>query len=127
MTRPPSKRLTDVELELMSILWKTGGATVHEVQAALPPGRNLAYTSVSTILRILEQKKILQTRKEGRGHRYVPRVSKADHEAATIEHVVEKVFDGERASLIRRLIDSQGISESELLELKKILTDRLGK
>ncbi|HEY0706619.1 MAG TPA: BlaI/MecI/CopY family transcriptional regulator, partial [Polyangia bacterium] len=63
----PEKSLTEVELELMTILWQLGGGTVNEVMAALPEGRTLAYTSVSTILRILEQKGVLSAEKVGRG------------------------------------------------------------
>ena len=89
--------LTDAELELMTILWKLGQGSVNEVMAELPKGRDLAYTSVSTILRILEQKQILTTRKEGRGHLYIPKITKAEYEEATIEKVVAKVFDGSAA------------------------------
>ena len=54
-TTRPTRLLTESELELMTILWRLEGATVNEVLEALPPDRPLAYTSVSTILRILEQ------------------------------------------------------------------------
>ncbi|WP_256588219.1 BlaI/MecI/CopY family transcriptional regulator, partial [Pseudomonas sp. GW460-R15] len=67
--------------------------------------RKLAYTSISTILRILEQKGILKTRKEGRGHIYIPILKKADYESRAVKHMVEKVFDGAPMALVRQLID----------------------
>lgn len=120
-----SKRLTEVELELMNILWKLGEGGVHDVIAALGPGRKLAYTSVSTILRILEQKKIVKSRKEGRGHVYLPVLTKAEHEAASLHHLVEKVFDDNPGTLVRRLLDTEKLSKDELVALKELFNERL--
>jgi predicted transcriptional regulator len=119
--RRPDKLLTEVELELMNILWRLGGGTVGEVLAHLPPERPLAYTSVSTILRILEQKEILRSEKLGRGHRYQPLVPKEQYEAYALEHVVGRVFGGEPLALVRRLVDSAGLSKRDLAELKSLL------
>lgn len=115
------KLLTDVELELISILWKIGEGTVNDVISFLPPNRDLAYTSVSTILRILEQKKIIKARKEGRGHTYIPLLTKDEYEKKTIKHVVEKVFDSPMA-LVKQLLDSTNLSEAELKEIKSLLS-----
>jgi predicted transcriptional regulator len=116
-----SKMLTDVELELMTILWRIGEGSVAGVMTELPQGRDLAYTSVSTILRILEQKKILKTRKEGRGHIYIPILSKTDYEAKTVRHVVENVFEGAPITLIRTLLDTVDLNNEELEEIRKII------
>lgn len=117
-----SKMLTEVELELMSILWRLGEGSVSEVIEQLPIGRDLAYTSVSTILRILEQKKILTTRKEGRGHVYIPHLLKPEYEARAIRHVVDRVFDGAPIALVKQLIDVGSFSVADLDELKKMLS-----
>lgn len=117
----PAKLLTDTELELMSILWSIGEGSVAEVIDHLPHGRELAYTSVSTILRILEQKKVLLTRKEGKGHIYIPLLRKSDYEKRAVKHVVEKVFHGEPGLLVKQLLDTAGLSEAELKEIKVLL------
>ena len=119
--RRPDKLLTEVELELMNILWRLGGGTVSEVLAHLPPERPLAYTSVSTILRILEQKEVLRSEKLGRGHRYEPLVAKEVYEVYALEHVVGRVFGGEPLALVRRLMDTAGLSKRDLAELKSLL------
>lgn len=119
------KLLTEAELELMGILWKLGQGTVNDVIAQLPPERKLAYTSVSTILRILEQKEALDSRKEGRGHVYVPRLSKAKYEAASVKHLVSKVFDGAPSSLVRCLLERENLSEEELREIRALLNERM--
>ena len=119
------KSLTDAELELMTILWRLSEGSVNDVLAALPPERKLAYTSVSTILRILEQKKIVASRKEGRGHVYFPRISKSEYEADTIENVVTKVFDGAPVALVKQLLDTTHLSEADLKEIRKLLNERM--
>jgi predicted transcriptional regulator len=115
------KQLTEVELELMQILWRIGQGSVSEVIEQLPPSRKLAYTSVSTILRILEKKGILQAQKEGRGHIYVPQLPAEDFEAATVQRVVEKVFHGEPSALVRQLLGSIEINDSELEKIRNLL------
>lgn len=115
--------LTDVELELMNILWRLGEGSVAEVLENLPIGRELAYTSVSTILRILEQKEVLKTRKEGRGHIYIPILLKNEYEAKAVKHVVDKVFQGTPVALVKQLLDNIKVDADELKELKKLISD----
>ena len=125
-SKRPERLLTESELELMTILWREGGSTAGEVLEALPAQRPLAYTSVSTILRILEQKGVVNSEKVGRGHRYVPAVDKKDYEAFALGQVVNKVFDGQPLSLVRRLVDTAGLTRQDIAELKDLLdqTDR---
>ncbi len=122
---PPEKLLTQVELELMSILWKLGSGSVHEVILQLASDRALAYTSVSTILRILESKGFLETRKQGRGHQYVPVISKAAYESTTVQDVVTRVFDGTPTTLVRRLLEVGDLSREDLREIQALLEEKL--
>jgi predicted transcriptional regulator len=119
-----SKLLTETELELMNILWKLGEGSVNDVLADLPKERDLAYTSVSTILRILEQKKIVSSRKEGRGHIYLPLIKKEAYETTSLQHLVNKVFDGEPSTLVKRLIESRDLDPEELDEIRKLLNEK---
>lgn len=120
-------KLTDVELELMTILWKITEGSVADVIEQLPPSRDLAYTSVSTILRILEQKGVLKTRKEGRGHVYTPILKKSDYETRTVRDVVDRVFQGTPIALVKQLLDSVDLKENELKELKELVKKWDGK
>ncbi len=121
MKKMDSKLLTETELELMTILWRLHEGTVADVIEQLPKERNLAYTSVSTILRILEQKEILKTRKEGRGHVYIPTLKKSEYEVKAVRHVVDRVFDGTPVALVRQLLDSGNLSEKDLKDLKNLI------
>jgi len=119
------KLLTDVELELMNILWRLGEGSVNDVLEELPRERKLAYTSVSTILRILEQKEVLSSRKQGRGHIYIPLIKKNEYESKTVKHLVDKVFEGEPSALVLRLLDTKKLSAEDLSEIKKMLNERM--
>lgn len=113
--------LTDVELELMRILWRVGEGSVSEVMQHLDKDRELAYTSVSTILRILEQKGVVKTRKEGRGHIYTPVLKKDEYEVRTVRQVVEQVFEGTPVALVRQLLKAGNLRKEELAELKALI------
>lgn len=121
-----STELTQVELEIMNILWSLGEGSVRAVMAALPKERDLAYTSVSTMLRILEQKGVIKARKEAAGHVYVPILAQADFATASVERLVTDVFAGERTTLVARLISDEGLERDELLRLRRLLDERLG-
>lgn len=120
-----TKPLTAVELELMTILWRLGEASVNEILQALPPERDLAYTSVSTMIRILEQKGVVRSRKEGRGHVYLPVLDKSSYEAISVQHLVETVFEGTPSALVRRLLEAEDLSEDDLSSIRSLL-DRQG-
>ena len=120
----PNGRLTEVELELMSIIWRLGEGTVNDVLAGLPADRPLAYTSVSTILRILEKKGVLVARKRGRGHVYVPAFGKADYEAFVVQDLVTRVFEGTPAALVSRLLEAEDLSAKDLDAIRALLSSK---
>lgn len=121
MKRKDEKLLTEGELELMSVLWKRGEGTVNEVLEQLPDGR--AYTTVSTFLRILEQKGFLSARKEGRGHIYTPAVTKQSYESRTVRDVVDRVFEGAPVALARQLLQAENLSGQDLAELRRLIDE----
>ena len=124
----PGKLLTEVELELMGILWRIGQGTVRDVMAALPKQRDLAYTSVSTMLRILEQKAFVRVvESSGRSHVYAPAIAKPHYESRNLRHLVGRLFEGSPASLVRRLVDTTPLSDDDLRDLRALLDERLKK
>lgn len=113
--------LTPVELELMDILWKIGHGTVRDVMSKLPPNRALAYTSVSTILRILQEKKILLAEKIGRQHIYHPTLSKQTFASYSVKKIVNQVFSGSSIELVSYLMNKNDLSMDEITEIQKLL------
>lgn len=121
------KPLTEVELELMNVIWDLGECTVKDVQGALPTGRELAYTSVATVMKILEQKGVLASRREERAHTYYPLLERAEYETVSLRHLTTHLFKGDPSSMVMRLLDDRQISEAELQEIKKLLDERIKK
>lgn len=117
--------LTEVELEFMSVLWSIGSGSVRHVMANLKEGRNLAYTSAATILRILEQKKFVESTKQGKTFVYEPLLTKDAYQARSLKDLSEKLFDDTPASLVARLVDDTGLTEEALEEIRALLDRRL--
>jgi predicted transcriptional regulator len=107
--------LGDRELDVMAVLWETGSGTVGEVRELLPD--DLAYTTVLTILRNLEQKKFVRRVEEGRGHRYFPRVQQVSAQRNAVSRLVSQLFKGSPQALIAQLVDEHGVSPDELRAL----------
>ena len=114
--------LTPVELELMNILWEIGKGTVRDCMACLPKSRNLAYTSVSTMLRILQQKKILIAEKSGRQHIYSPVFSKEEFANHSVKKIINQVFSGNSVELVSYLMNKKDITADEISAIQKLLT-----
>jgi len=114
---------TDRELDVMSVLWDAGSATVAEVRKRLTD--DLAYTTVLTVLRTLEQKGYVGHTGEGRAHRYRPLVKRAAAGRSALRRLVDKVFDGSPELLMTQLVSDKNLSDEELRRLRKLLVDRL--
>ena len=120
------KPLTTTELEMMNVIWRIGPCSVLQVVEQLRPARELAYTSVSTIVRILEQKGYVTSFKEGRGHLYDAAVSKEEYQRSTVQRMVTNVFDNAPALLVRRLPDTESLSSDDLAEIRALLRKKGG-
>lgn len=121
------KPLTEVELELMQAIWELGECTVKDVQTHVASARELAYTSVATMMKILEQKGALKSEKAERAHIYRPIISRADYEATSLRHLADNVFKGDPSSMVMRLINDTKLSKDELKAIKQLLDERMGK
>jgi BlaI family penicillinase repressor len=115
--------LGDRELDVMSALWRDGPGTVPEVQGRLPA--DLAYNTVLTILRNLEQKGLVGHTAEGRFHRYYSIAPEASVRGGLIARFVDKLFSGSAVDLMAHLVDDETLSRVELQSLHKILDERL--
>jgi len=114
---------TDRELDVMSVLWDVGPATVAEVRERIAD--DLAYTTVLTILRTLEQKGYVSHTEDGRAHRYKPLVKREVAGRTALRRLVDKVFDGSPELLLTQLVSDKNLSDEELRRLRKLLAERL--
>jgi len=118
------KPLTAAELEMMSVIWRSGPCTVTQILEQLHPTRALAYTSVSTIVRILEQKGYVTSEREGRGHAYSAAISKETYQARSLKHLLNNVFDSTPSLLVRHLLDAEKLTAEEMAEINSLLRKR---
>jgi BlaI family transcriptional regulator, penicillinase repressor len=120
LTMPPRKSntLTEAELRLMKILWRRGESAVTDMVDALPEGEQLAYNSVLTTVRILEQKGYVEHRQEGRAFVYWPCVEENEASSSEVRNVLSRFFGNSREKLVLSLLGDDGISAEELARLR---------
>ena len=120
---PPKKSntLTEAELRLMKILWRRGESAVTDLVAAMPDGEPLAYNSVLTTIRILEQKGYVAHRQEGRAFVYRPCIAEAEASKSEVKHVLSRFFGNSRERLLLSLLGDEDISAEELKRLKEAI------
>jgi predicted transcriptional regulator len=126
---PPrkSETLTEAELRLMEVLWQKGSATVQQVLDALPEKPALAYNSVLTTIRVLENKGYVEHTKDGRAHVYVPIMERQEATRSEIRHLVTRFFKDSHELLVLNILEDQGIEAKELKRLRELLQKREGK
>jgi predicted transcriptional regulator len=122
--RAQSPTLTPQELELMKVVWQRGTATVRDVYEALLERRRIAYTTVMTMLNVLEKKGHLAKRAEGRSYVYAPVRPKQRVLGAMVRDFVERVFDGSAEPLLVHLLEERQLSEKDLELLTKRVRSR---
>ena len=114
---------TDRELDVMSVLWDLGSGTVAEVQERLPD--QLAYTTVLTVLRTLEEKGYAGHEEEGRAYRYHPLVEREAAGASALERLVRKIFAGSPEMLLTQLVSDRDLSRADIERMRRLLSERL--
>src|SRR5213594_1104338 len=121
MARRKTEQLTPLELEIMHVLWETGPANVQSVQQNLE--RELAYTTVQTMLNILHRKgKVKRTLKD-RAYFYKPAVSRSHVTTQHITDIVDRLFGGSAESLVMSLVETKRLTQKKLARLQKLLED----
>ena len=120
----PKRVFTPRELDVMSILWDLGSATVSEVHERFADP--LAYTTVLTILRTLEEKGLVDHTEEGRAHRYRPLVDWRTAGEGELRRLMRKVFKGSPELLVAQLMDDRELDADQLRRLRDLLDERLG-
>ena len=106
---------THRELDVMTVLWNLGSATVSEVREELHD--ELAYTTVLTVLRTLEEKGYLKHEEEGRAHRYIPTVDRATAGTTALRRMLNTVFGGSAELLLTNLVNEVGVRSCNVSEV----------
>ena len=122
MARPPAKELTERELEVMHVFWTTGQSTAAEIRDQLAAaGRELAYTTVATLIRILSDKGFLEQTNAERPFQYRPVRSFEDVSRNMLGDLVDRVFRGSREQLLVRLLEERKLTAKERTTLEALV------
>ena len=119
--RPRSTTLTEQELEIMKIVWQLEQATVRDVYEALLERRKIAYTTVMTMMKILEQKQYLKKRPQDRAYVYSPAKPKNQVIRGMVREFVDRVFNGSAQPLLLHLVEDRRLTEKELREIERLM------
>jgi len=115
---------TPREMDVLSILWDLGSATVTEVRDRMPA--DLAYTTVLSLMQTLEEKGMVRHEEEGRAYRYFPLLDWEDVGKGELRRLLRKVFKGSPELLVLHLLDDRSVDQEELRRLRRLLDERLG-
>jgi|SRR5580692_3023223 BlaI family penicillinase repressor len=126
--RAPKSTLTGQELEIMKQVWRLESATVRQVYEALLERRRIAYTTVMTMMNILEQKGFLKKSQDDRAYVYSPAQPQKQVVGSMVREFVNRVFNGSAEPLLLHLVEDQHLTEKDLDEIRKsIRSSRKGK
>jgi predicted transcriptional regulator len=125
LARKKSTNLTEAELRLMDVIWSKGSATVAEVAGALPRKLGLAYNTVLTTMRILEEKGYLRHTKpkEGRAFLYRPVVGREEASRNAVRHLLSRFFGNSREALVLNLLGGEHLDKRELERIRNLIAD----
>ena len=123
MARKTSPALTDAEARVMAVLWQLRTATVGDVVAALAAERAVSYSTVQTILRILEEKAYVEHDKIARAFIYRPVVDERQARRRALRHLATRLFNGSPSLLVMNVLNDEEMDPGELQRLKKLIEE----
>jgi predicted transcriptional regulator len=119
--RPAKPTLTEQELEIMKVIWRLENATVRQVYEALLEKRRIAYTTVMTMMNILEQKGYLKKHQQDRAYVYRPSQPQKQVIRSMVREFVDRVFNGSAEPLLVHLVEGEHLTENDLDEIRRTI------
>jgi predicted transcriptional regulator len=110
-------------MQVLSVLWEGGPATVRAVLEAMPDGKARAYTTILSVLQVMEKKGLVSHTTEGNTHVYAARVTRARVTGPLLRNLVRDVFGGSAARAMQHLLAENEVSGSEVAEIKRLLAE----
>lgn len=126
MPRPPSQHPTDGELEILRVLWERGPSSLSEICESLRQEREVATTTVATMLRLMLDKTLVRRKPATRGHQWSAAVTQNATASSMVGKLVDGVFDGSAGRLAVHLVEAGQLSPDELSELRKLIDTNRG-
>ena len=124
MARRPSNYPTELELEIMKIVWRDQPCSVRHVRQQLAEFRDLAHNSVMTMMAIMKDKGYLKRRKQGRGYIYQPKVTQKEITRGMLGDLVDRAFHGSSMAAVIHLLETGDFDEKGLAELRNLIQQK---
>jgi BlaI family penicillinase repressor len=124
MTQPKPHRLGDLQFKIMKILWTLNEASVAEIHAELGKQKDLAYTTVATMLRKMEARELVSHRSEGRTYIFRPEIAEDEVSRGMIDHLIDRLFEGSLSSAVNHLLTTRDVSPAELKQLEQLIAKK---
>lgn len=124
MTKPKTHRLGDLQLKIMQVLWQMSEARVADVHRVISPKNDLAYTTVATMLRKMEDRGLVKHRDEGRSFVYRAVVAEDEVTRSMADHLVDRLFEGSLADMVSHLLNTREVSREELAQVERLIAER---
>ena len=121
MSRPTSKHPTELELEILKVLWHIGPATVRQVRDELAAIRDLAYTTVMTMMTIMDKKGYVQRKKDGRSFIYEAKYHEQKASKNMLQDIVDRLFGGSTTAVMQHLLETSEIDDEELKLIRSLI------
>ncbi len=114
---------SNLEMQVLSVLWDQGPATARQVLEALPDKKERAYTTVLSVMQVMEKKGLLRHTTEGNRHIYAPTVKKREVLGSFLRSMVSNLFGGSAAHAMQHLLETNKVTHDELAEMRALLDD----
>ncbi len=124
MSKARIHRLGDLQLQILQVLWEKQQATVTDVHQLLSGERDLAYTTVATMLRKMEARGLVSHKAEGRTFVYQAKVEEDEVSRGMADHLLERLFEGSLSDMVSHLLQTREVSREELSKLEKLISER---
>lgn len=121
MARPSSRYPTELELEVLKVIWRDGPSTVRHVREAISDFRELAHNSVMTIMGIMVEKEYLARKRKGKSYIYTARITEEETTGGMLGDLVDRVFHGSTKAAVLTLLETGDIDECELADLQELI------
>ena len=118
-----SSKPSALELQVLAVLWQRGPSTVREVLEAMPDGKPRAYTTVLSIMQVMEKKGLLTHKAQGKAHVYRPSVARQKVLGPLLGNLVDNVFGGSSSGVLQCLMQERGVSAGEFAEIQQLLAE----
>jgi predicted transcriptional regulator len=126
MARPASRHPTELELEILKVIWRAGPQPVTRVRDELAGFRDLAVTSVTTVMNIMVRKGYLKKSKASGTYVYTARAGEAATSRRMLKDVIERVFDGSAAAVVVGLLQTADLDDADIREIQGLLDRQKG-